>query len=300
MAVVSLCLTRLLRVCPVSQYTYYVSTIDGRDGGHHRGDWFCLCTNALAPKMGWGGGGMTGEVHKAAAPEASLKPCQAETTILLAHLLQCFFHFFRLLLFFFPSLPPSPYLSHLCFPSLCLPLLYPLIVFWQELLVLLSNLTSARMGQILRWSCLYLAINVKKQKGWKAHSSKSHTQEESLLSTYCRWEGSAWQLSFTCVRAIIKWGNCVCVVFAAAPFGWRCVTVALGFLRREGTPDMARRCQNARPGLCCQLQGASIEPDSSVCHRVTPTHWGRKTRTRTRKVFNWLKCAPLFSHLQAE
>lgn len=88
-------------------------------------------------------------------------------------------------------------------------------------------------------------------------------------------------------------GNCVCVVFAAAPFGSRCVTVALGFLRREGTPDMARRCQNARPGLCCQLQGASIEPDSSVCHQVTPTHWGRKTRSRTRKVFNWLKCATI-------
>lgn len=109
MTVVPLCLRRLLWVCPVSHsdvidYTYYVSTNDGRGGGHHRGDWFCFCTNALAPKTGWGGcwEGMTGEVHKAAAPAALLKPCQAETTILLAHLLASYFNFFRLLLFIFP------------------------------------------------------------------------------------------------------------------------------------------------------------------------------------------------------
>lgn len=51
--------------------------------------------------------------------------------------------------------------------------------------------------------------------------------------------------------------------------------MAVGFLRRDGTPDMARRCQNARSGRC-QLQGASIEPDSSVCHQVTLTHWLRQ------------------------
>lgn len=38
-------------------------------------------------------------------------------------------------------------------------------LFLAGTVVWLSNLTSARMGQILRWSCLYLAVNAEREKG---------------------------------------------------------------------------------------------------------------------------------------
>lgn len=61
-------------------------------------------------------------------------------------------------------------------------------LFLAGTVVWLSNLTSARMDQILRWSCLYLAVNAEREKGGTMHG-----REESFSSACCRWEGSACQ-----------------------------------------------------------------------------------------------------------
>lgn len=51
-----------------------------------------------------------------------------------------------------------------CSPSLYLSPLSPLVFFLAGPAVLLSKLTSARMGQLLQWSCLLLALAVEREE----------------------------------------------------------------------------------------------------------------------------------------
>lgn len=111
----------------VIKYNYYVST---KDGGQ-RGDSFSLCTNTLAPKMGWRGGRESKERY------IRLLHLQPYSNLVKLKLQFVFpfclsigvFQFFTPPIICFPTLPPSPYLSCLCFPSLYLPLLCLLIFF---------------------------------------------------------------------------------------------------------------------------------------------------------------------------
>lgn len=98
--------------------------------------------------------------ERASAPAALLTPCQPGTALLLS--LCC------LSISVFSSLPRSlPSTSCALFilslTSFAVPLsLIRAHLFWQEQWFLFFNLTSARMGQILWWSRLYLAVNVKR------------------------------------------------------------------------------------------------------------------------------------------
>lgn len=108
--------------------------------------------------------------------------------------------------YFFPTLPHS-----LC---LYLPPLSPL-VFLAGTVVLLSNVTSARLGQILQWSCLHLALNIgrgRKNRYTAEGSRGSDTQVESLslCCTICRCEGSGFQPSKLC-KMFVFMRDCVCI-----------------------------------------------------------------------------------------
>lgn len=158
-----------------------------------------------------------GVVYEASAQASSLKPCQATVPISSFLVYQCFINTFCTLLFIFFSLSTSFFLFIISLPPFSVP---PSSIssdlFLARTVVWLSNLTSARMGQILRWSCLYLAVNAEREKGGTMHG-----REESFSSACCRWEGSACQrkpVHLYCLCMCVQMRNGVCVVFAAAPF----------------------------------------------------------------------------------
>lgn len=146
-----------------------------REGGQ-RGDWFSLCTSAVALEMGWLQGWEEEERH-------IMLHLQSHS-----NLVNLFFPFSFLFLslpfslsnsHFFPAPPWSRCLFSFLFAldsaSLSLFLFSFALLQFTSLLylrssllagtaVLLSNLTSARMGQILQWSRLHLAVHGEREK----------------------------------------------------------------------------------------------------------------------------------------
>lgn len=128
-----------------------------------------------------------------AAPAATCKQCQPQNTvsfstyattssgpfvIFLFVMSRCVF-LLRLVLISFP--PWLSLLICLCFPLLYLHPLSPL-VFLAGTVVLLSSVTSARMGQILQWSRLHLAHTLRRGLN-KRDMAERGRQSNTLVET---------------------------------------------------------------------------------------------------------------------
>lgn len=194
--------------------------------------------------------------------------------------------------YFFPTLPHS-----LC---LYLPPLSPL-VFLAGTVVLLSNVTSARLGQILQWSCLHLALNIgrgRKNRYTAEGSRGSDTQVESLslCCTICRCEGSGFQPSKLC-KMFVFMRDCVCIdevclsSVCCSSTWWTmrhcgCGLSGKKWLTRHSTP--MQKCQAWSLPPARRSHNRSWQLSVSPGH--TATLWNKNKKTH----FNQLKCTFLF------
>lgn len=264
-------------------------------------DWFSLCTNTLALEMAVTEGLRVGREREKIHSVVPATSFNTKLYFCLVYISTSQFSISCVSPVIFPS-PSCSYFFPTLPHSLCLylPPLSPL-VFLAGTVVLLSNVTSARLGQILQWSCLHLALNIgrgRKNRYTAEGSRGSDTQVESLslCCTICSCEGSGFQPSKLC-KIFVFMRDCVCIdevclsSVCCSSTWWTmrhcgCGLSGKKWLTRHSTPMQECQAWSLPPARRSHNRSWQL----SVSPGHTATLWGKNKKTH----FNQLKCTFLF------